>query len=127
MDRAPAGDPRPVSEAISIADRRVARWLGVCALLLYLPFVHGHFFGTDETSVFEVTRSLYHHGTFEVKWEAPYHRVGRDGRTYSHFAVGQSVLALPFYGLGRAIRSVSSPRALQLLKGRPRSGGKVED
>jgi hypothetical protein len=124
------GDPSEPEEsnprASRRADRRVARWLFACALLFYLPFFHGHFGGTDETSVFEATRSLSREGNFSVGWDAPYHHEGRDGRLYSHFAVGQSVLAIPFFGLGRGLSSILPPDANALLQGRERVGGKID-
>ena len=65
------------------SERRVALWLGLAALLAYLPFVHGHFTGTDEMGVFLTTRALYEEGSFEVR-RGPHRFKGRDGRTYAH-------------------------------------------
>ena len=31
---------------------------------------------------------------------------GADGASYNHFAIGQSVLALPFYGAGVALKAI---------------------
>ena len=80
-------------------ERRIAAWLAACAALVYLPFCHGHLTGTDEVGVFVTTKSLWEDGDLAI---GPGNHVfeGRDGRLYSIFAIGQSVLALPFYAVG---------------------------
>jgi len=80
------------------ADSRIALWLGVLGFLLVAPFHHGHFQSSDEVAVYEVTRSLWHGSiaTPAITYSYP----GRDGAYYSQYQPGQSILALPFYGLG---------------------------
>lgn len=83
-------------------DRRIALWMLACSFIFFSLFTHGVLSGSDELGVFEVTRSLYERGELVVP---PGHHVfqsQRDQRLYNHFAIGQSVLALPFYALGRA-------------------------
>ena len=77
----------------------MALWLGLCAALFYLPFTTGFFRGSDEVGVFQTTRALFETANLAVPEIVHTYR-GRDGRNYSVFAVGQPVLALPFYGSG---------------------------
>jgi hypothetical protein len=111
-------------------DLRVAFWLGVSCCLLYAVLGHGHFKSSDEISVYETTASLWERGDLVVG-PGPHVFVGRGERTYSHFAVGQSVLALPFYALGRALEG-ALPAAWSRALGGPRrppkgrSGGQPE-
>jgi hypothetical protein len=78
-----------------------------------------------------VTRSLHDGATLAVP---PFVHTGRgsDGRSYSHFSIGQSALALPFFALGRwAERALPEPARRALagpevsVRKRP-AGGRVE-
>jgi hypothetical protein len=83
-------------------DRHTATWLAVCCFLFFSIFTHGVFTGSDELGVFETTRAIFERGELSVP---PGHHVfesSRDQRNYNHFAIGQSVLALPLYALGTA-------------------------
>ena len=112
-------------------DRRIASAIALFFVVLYGGFHHGHFKGTDEVGVYETTRSLYELGRLSVPPGQHAYR-GADGAVYSHFAVGQSILALPFYGLGALGRSVL-PRSWETgMAGPPRVigpirwGGRIE-
>ena len=86
-------------------DRRIALWLALFVFSALLPFVHGRFSGSDEVGVFETTRALYERADLSlgtIDDSLPHIYEGRGGKRYSHFAVGQSILALPLFGLGRA-------------------------
>ena len=109
---------------------RVAAWLGVSCAVFYALLGHGHFKSSDEISVYEATAALWERGELVVE-KGPHVFPGREGRLYNHFAVGQSVLALPFYGLGRAFDATLPSSWTQALGGprrapRGRSGGRVE-
>jgi hypothetical protein len=111
-------------------DLRVAAWLGVSCFVLYALLGHGHFKSSDEISVYEVTAALWERGDLVVA-DGPHVFAGRGGRHYNHFAVGQSVLALPFYGLGRLLDAALPEAFGRALAGprrppRGRSGGRVE-
>ena len=73
-------------------DLRVALRVALCGFLIYAGLTHGKFSSTDELGVFEGTEALYESGTLAVR---PHRHayLGRDGRPYSQYAVGQSVLA----------------------------------
>jgi len=106
-------------------DRRIACWLGLAALLAYLPFVHGHFAGTDEMGVFLTTRALYEEGSLEVR-AGPHRFAGRDGRTYAHFAPALPLLALPLYALGDAAGRVLPASFTRALSGRPAETDRID-
>ena len=105
----------------SRTDRRVAVWLGACFALLYLPFNHGHLSGSDEVGVFLSTRSLYQDGDLAIG-PGKHNFEGRDGKRYSIFAVGQSVLALPFYAAGDLAERALPPEWVRRGIGRRNEG-----
>src|SRR5258705_9362789 len=88
--------PERIDEAMATpgsatGERRIALWLAAVAALAYLPFDHCHFTASDELGVFDPAVALYTHGTLAVP-SGVHVFWGRDGRLYSHFAIGQSVL-----------------------------------
>lgn len=85
-------------------DWRIAGVLAGGFFLFFLLFNHGKFTTTDEAGAYETTRALYENGDLAVP-PVRHSFAGRDGRRYSQYAIGQSVLALPFYGLGRLARA----------------------
>jgi hypothetical protein len=102
-------------------ERRIAAWLAAVATLAYLPFNHCHFSGTDELGVFEPAERLYRDGELSV--EAGMHRFrGREGRIYSHFAIGQSLLVLPLLAAGDALGRALPPAGRRALFGREPEG-----
>lgn len=127
-DRSSSSERAPVEvpdASLGALDRRIARLLAGAACLFYLLFFHGHFFGSDEMAVYATTRSLYERASLEIP-PGPHRYVGRDGRVYGHFAIGQSVLALPFYGLGRMAAAVLPDAASRALAGRPAEGDLID-
>jgi len=106
-------------------DRRIAGWLGLCAFLAYLPFFHGHFMGTDERGVYLTTESLYERGSLEVP-SGQHRYVGRDGNTYSHFALGLSLLTLPLYAAGDAAEHTLPDAWRSALTGRPSESDRID-
>src|SRR5262245_8542038 len=100
------------------SDRRAAAWLAAVAALAYLPFDHCHFSGTDETGVFDPALSLYSRGTLAVEQPGMHIFRGRDGRYYSHFAIGQTLLALPFIAIGDAFARAVGPDRVRAAIGR---------
>jgi hypothetical protein len=105
--------------------RRSACWLGLVAFLAYLPFVHGHFAGTDEMGVFLTTRALYETGSWEVR-AGPHRFKGRDGRTYAHFAPALPLLAVPLYALGDAAEHALPAAWLRALAGRAPEADRID-
>jgi hypothetical protein len=108
--------PRPAR-----SDRRTAAWLAAVAALAYLPFNHCHFSATDETGVFDPALALYQRGTLAVE-PGMHIFAGRDGRYYSHFAIAQTALALPFIALADAFTHALGPETLRVVIGRDDEG-----
>ena len=125
LDRSRApGDALRVNQSPAVSapsDRRAALWLAAVAALAYLPFNHCHFSASDETGVFDPALSLYTRGTLAVE-PGPHIFPGRDGRNYSHFAIGQTVLALPFIAIADAAQQILPPEALRAAIGREDDG-----
>ena len=111
----------PPASAPGRGDRPVALWLAVVAALAYLPFSHCHFMGSDETGVFLPARALYTDGSMAI---SPGQHIfeGRDGRHYSHFAIGQTLLALPFVAVGESLSRLVPEHALRRVIGRDFQG-----
>jgi len=127
MPAAAATHATPATSAthrrVGRADRRVALWLGVCATLLLLPFARGHFSSSDELGVFATTEAVYRHGRLATEGAGLAHDyVGREGRRYSVFAPGQSLLALPFYALGAGLEAALPEETLARAIGRKPAG-----
>ena len=86
-------------------DGRIALWLCCASFLFFLLFHHGHFKGSDELAIFEMTRSLHERGDLAVP-PLKHTDVGVDGRRYSYFSPGQSVLALPLFALASPLSAI---------------------
>jgi hypothetical protein len=82
---------------------RLTLWLFLSLLVLYVIVTRGHFWSTDEVAVYQQTRSLWEHGDLFTP-PLPNSLPGRGGRYYAVYGAGQSLLALPLYGLGKATR-----------------------
>src|SRR5262245_25174135 len=107
--------------ALEQSEWRAAAWLALVAALAYLPFNHCHFSGTDETGVFDPALSLYTRGTLAVEQPGMHIFPGRDGRLYSHFAIAQTILALPFVALGDVFARALGPERVRAGIGRDES------
>ena len=78
--------------------------LALAALLLYAVSGGGRIAGSDEVTMFEVSRALLH-GHVAVPEGATLQ--GADGRFYSKNAAGQAVLALPLTALAEGVTAVA--------------------
>lgn len=81
------------------ATRRTARWLALAAFLVFALAAGGRITGSDEVTMFELSRAMLH-GRLEVPEGATLR--GPDGRFYSKNTAGQAVLALPLVAAGEA-------------------------
>ena len=92
-------DPGARGDHSRRGDGRLMLWLGCSAFLFFLVFNHGHFTGSDEVAIYEMTQSIVARGDLAIP-PIQHTAVGPDGRRYSFFSAGQSVLAIPLYQLG---------------------------
>ena len=106
-------------------DRRIAARLALVAALAYLPFSHCHFSASDETGVYDTARSILFDGDPAIEPGKHIFR-GPDGRHYSHFAVGQSLLALPLVAAGEALGALLPEAWGQRLWGRTAEGAIID-
>jgi hypothetical protein len=104
----------------SPSERVLTTALGCAAFLFFMAFNHGHFTGTDEVAVFEMTRSIAQRGDLSIP-PIQHTAVGPDGRRYSFFSPGQSVLALPLFGLAAWAEKVLPYDVLNAIRG-PKDG-----
>jgi hypothetical protein len=70
--------------------------------IFYVSITRGHFVGTDEIALYQTTRSIWENGDLTIE---PINNtfMGRHHTFYSQYNIGQSVAALPLYGLGKNI------------------------
>src|SRR3954468_6652205 len=109
---APARPPSPRPSSLSIQRSagvsRHALALFLAFLGFYLFTLSGHFYAVDEETLYVQTESVVERGTIAVPRGAwgmvlsPGSSEG-DGPAYSIFPPGQSVAAVPFYLVGRAL------------------------
>ena len=97
-------------------DCRVAAWIFLAMLALYVGMGRGHFLGTDEIGVYQQARSLWERGDLAVG-EINNTFQGRDGRWYSQYGVVQSLLAMPLYAAGKLAEAALPDRWRAALAG----------
>jgi hypothetical protein len=88
-------------------------------LSVYLVTASGHFWSTDHVAVYNTTQSLAERGELGIK---PINDtiLGRDGRSYyAIFGIGQSVLSIPLYFIGKIVDRVASPALRRYFAGVP--------
>jgi len=101
---------------------RGALLVAVTTVVWLLPLQHCHFKGSDELAVFEMSRSLLDGRGLAVP-PLRHTETGADGRRYSYFSPGQSLLALPLVAAGRAAERVLPEPVQRRIAGPPRSRG----
>ena len=110
-----------------MSDWRLGLALCLGFAVFYAGFTPAQFKGSDEVGVFQVTESLYRDSSLAVPVHHHAH-VGADGRLYHAWALGQSVLTLPFYALsevaartlpGAWARALAGPRVERTRRLRP--------
>ena len=82
-----------------------ARWLGlklfVLFVCLYLLTSGGRIVSSDGNTMFLLTRSIVEEQTIAIPYGNGYE--GADGRLYPKAGIGQAILSVPFYIVGRAV------------------------
>jgi len=93
--------------------RRAALALFLTLLGFYMLTASGHFYATDEETIFRLTESMVERRTAVMPdgaWGLTT-TTGRDGQQYSVYGPAQSVLAIPLYVAGRAATPLLPPAA----------------
>lgn len=86
-------------------DRRLRAAIGLFVLSFVLVFQEGAITVSDGLATYQVAQSLVEHGSLAVDSEVG--EPGRDGRYYSRYGVGLSVLAVVPYALAHPLASIS--------------------
>jgi hypothetical protein len=98
-DGATSNARREVTGAIDVTERQLIRWLFVLLVAAFSIVQEGMITPFDGQTVYEVTRSMVDHGTVAISTEfntLP----GREGRAYSRYGLGMSLLAaIPYAAL----------------------------
>jgi len=79
----------------------VAMWLFLLFAMFYLSTAKGVLSYYDDVSMLQVTEAIVERATMAVPPRTYGALLGIDGRHYSQYGVGQSLLAIPFYVVGR--------------------------
>jgi hypothetical protein len=99
---------------------RIAIWLFLSFSIFYIGITRGHFVGTDEIATFQTTRSLWEEGELSTGHILNTF-IGRHGLYYSQYNAGQSIAALPLYGLGKisghVLQSLSKKEWIAIFAG----------
>lgn len=107
------------------SDGGVALWLFVFSSLVYVSTATGYLVYGDDVSMLSVTQAFIEHRGVDVPPDTPGAKPGRDGRFYSKYGIGQSVLALPFLVVGLVLDQLDTQRALVDTPGWLRRGTPV--
>src|SRR5262245_1222370 len=98
-------------------DRKIALRLG-CVLAVGLAILHrGYFVSSDEVGLYFQTRAISEELSLVVPARLHMAVPGADGRSYSHYTIGQSLLAVPFHAAGRLVEPLLSDGARRSLVG----------
>lgn len=96
--------------------RRTAWGIGIAVLLIFVVTGGGRIVGSDEVTMFELSRALLH-GRIAVSEGATLR--GPDGRFYSKNAAGQAIAALPLTAIAEGVTraaGVPGPRAVLAMR-----------
>jgi hypothetical protein len=90
------------------AESRLALFLGLAVLFVYLASAGGRIVASDEHTMFLLTQSLVERARVDVPEGNG--ELGPDGKLYPKAGVGQAVASAPFYLAGRAAATAAPER-----------------
>lgn len=89
--------------------RWFAIWLALFFSCFYLASARGTMSFGDDVSMLRVTESIATRGSVAVPPDTPGASQAKDGRSYSKYGLGQSLLGVPFYFAGSYFQSHCCP------------------
>jgi hypothetical protein len=98
------------------ADLKTKVGIYLLFLAVYLTGASGHFYSTDHVAVYLTTQSIVEDGDLSIRPILNTTK-GRDGASFAGYGVGQSLLAVPLYVVGRTVDNVSPPRVRTYFEG----------
>mgnify|MGYP005842674899 CR=1 FL=1 len=101
---------------------RVAVWLFLCFLALYISTAKAVFEYGDDVSMLQVTQAIVERRSLNVEPCAPGSKVGMDGYCYSKYGLGQSLLGIPFYVVGKVLLPLAPVPSIVDERGLVRAG-----
>jgi hypothetical protein len=90
-----------MSEPGMAPERRLAFFMGVCVLFVYLASAGGRIVASDEHTMFLLTQSLVEHHTVAVPEGNA--EAGPGGHLYPKAGIGQALASAPFYVSGKLV------------------------
>jgi hypothetical protein len=93
FSRVPPGPRTPPYGASAV-------WLFLSLLVCFVALTRGHFWSSDEIAVYQQARSLWLRGDLAIDSSILNTVPGQGGRSFAPYGAGQSILALPLYGIG---------------------------
>lgn len=89
----------------------------VCAIvfLVYSMTASGTIFNIDGAQRFQVTQNLYEQGRLDIQTTEPA-PIGLDGKHYAQYAIGHSLMMLPFYLFGKQAGSFFPARKEEVIE-----------
>lgn len=88
------------------------------ALACYLLTAGGHLYSPDEEIVYRMTASLYEDGDLAIEPLGGFAtQRSEEGKEYAQYGVGQPVLSVPFYAIGKAIAPMASVETWKRIYG----------
>jgi hypothetical protein len=80
-----------------VTDRRVTLWLVSLFVLIFAGTAKGVLEQVDDVAMLRVTQSIVRDASVAVEPDTPGAMPGVDGRFYTRYGLGQSLLGIPFY------------------------------
>lgn len=110
----------PFTAGFSIAPNHLknATLIFLAVLAAYTLTAGGHLYSPDEEILFRTTRSIYEDRDLAIEPLGGFATArAEDGREYAQYGIGQPLLAVPFYAIGKWIAPLASDASWKSLYG----------
>ncbi len=91
------------------------RLLCLIVFLGHLAVASGTIFGLDGSKRVEVAENLIDHGRVDIQ-PTEFSPLGRDGKQYTQYAIGPSLVTIPFYLAGRTLARFVPARGAEVVE-----------